>query len=196
VSVGSGQQCWRERRLGGFFRIKHGFAFKGEFFADDGRYILLTPGNFHADGGIKIKGDREKYYTGEFPSEFLLKKGDFLLVMTDLTQNAPILGSPGIVPESDRFLHNQRLGKVMALNETEMDWGFLYHLFNLPSVRAQIKASATGATVKHTAPDRIYDVKVRIPQVHVQRRISAVLSAYNHLIENNTRRIKILGEVA
>jgi type I restriction enzyme S subunit len=58
--------------LGDLCRIKHGFAFKGEFFTDSGDLIVLTPGNFEPDGGIKLKGDKEKFYNGTFPSEFLL----------------------------------------------------------------------------------------------------------------------------
>ena len=190
------QPNWRKTKLGDYFRIKHGYAFKGEFFSDEGPYVLLTPGNFQVDGGIKLKGEREKYYTGDFPKEFLLKRGDFLIVMTDLTQNAPILGSPALIKEDDKFLHNQRLGKIVELNESEMDRMFLYYLFNTTSVRAQIKASATGATVRHTAPDRIYAVKVEVPSLSIQRRIASILSAYDDLIENNTRRIKILEEMA
>jgi len=190
------QPNWRKTKLGDYFRIKHGYAFKGEFFSDEGPYVLLTPGNFQVDGGIKLKGEREKYYTGDFPKEFLLKRGDFLIVMTDLTQNAPILGSPALIKEDDKFLHNQRLGKIVELNESEMDRMFLYYLFNTTSVRAQIKASATGATVRHTAPDRIYAVKVEVPSLSIQRRIASILSAYDDLIENNARRIKILEEMA
>ena len=63
-------------------------------------------------------------------------------------------------------------------------------------MRNQIKATATGATVKHTAPDRIYSVTVNLPPLAIQRKISAVLSAYDDLIENNTRRIEILEEMA
>ena len=37
---------WREITLGSAIRVKHGYAFKGEFFSDSGKYILLTPGNF------------------------------------------------------------------------------------------------------------------------------------------------------
>ena len=190
------QEKWDSMCLGECFRIKHGWAFKGKFFAREGKYILLTPGNFNPDGGIKLKGDKEKYYVGDFPDEFLLKFGDFLVVMTDLTQDAPILGSPAFVKEDDKFLHNQRLGKIVDLNQTEMDRSFLYYLFNFPSVRNQIKASATGATVKHTAPDRIYNVTVNLPPLPTQRKIAAVLSTYDALIENNTRRIEILQELA
>lgn len=187
---------WRRFAMGELLRVKHGYAFKGEYFADDGPYVLLTPGNFEACGGLKLKGEKEKYYVGEFPPAFLLQRGDLLVAMTDLTQSARILGSPGVVPESSRYLHNQRLGKVVELKEDLIDRRFLYHLLNHNHVREQIKASATGATVRHTAPERIYAVKVALPDLGAQRRIASILSAYDDLIENNTRRIAILEEMA
>ncbi len=189
------RQAWSRRQLGDYFRIKHGYAFKSRLFAKGGAYVVLTPGNFRPDGGLKFEG-QQKYYAGEFPPDFLLKAGDFLIVMTDLTQNAPILGSPAFIPEDDRYLHNQRLGKVIELKEGTMERCFLYHLLNSDGVRAQIKASATGATVRHTAPDRIYAVEVEVPPLLTQRKIAAILSAYDDLIENNLRRIKILEEMA
>ena len=187
---------WESVHLGKFFTIKHGWAFKGKYFAEEGKYILLTPGNFNPDGGIKLKGNKEKYYVGDFPDEFLLKHGDLLVVMTDLTQDAPILGSPAFVMEDGKFLHNQRLGKIQELDESKVIFPFLYYLFNSSNVRNQIKASATGATVKHTAPERIYDVEVSLPPIAIQCKIAAVLGNYDDLIENNTRRIKILEEMA
>lgn len=184
------------RRLGDFFKIKHGYAFKGESFSNQGEFVLLTPGNFQPEGGIKLKGEKEKYYIGTFPEEFILRKGDLLIAMTDLTQNAPILGASAIIPESGKFLHNQRLGKIVELNEHEIDSHFLFYLFNAPVVRAQVKASATGATVRHTAPDRIYSIKSEIPPIETQNKIASILSTYDNLIANNTRRIAILEEMA
>ena len=107
------QNNWKKSKLGDFFRIKHGYAFKGEYFTNSGKYIVLTPGNFHAEGGLKLKGEKEIYYSGDFPREFILKKGDLIIAMTDLKQSAPILGSAAIIPESNIFLHNQRLGKII-----------------------------------------------------------------------------------
>lgn len=187
---------WKTHTLGDFFRIKHGYAFKGEHFASSGDLVLLTPGNFREEGGLKLKGEKEKYYSGEFPSEYLLEKGAFLVAMTDLTQEAPILGSPLIIAESGRYLHNQRLGKLVNVKSTEIDSRFLFYLFNSSVVRSQIKGSATGATVKHTAPERIYKVEAEIPDLPTQRKIAGILSAYDDLIENNQRRIKILEEMA
>ena len=187
---------WRQRRLGDVLEIKHGFAFKGEFFSNTGEFVLLTPGNFREEGGLRLKGKKEKHYTGEFPEEFLLRQGDLLVAMTDLTQNAPILGSTAFIPEDGRFLHNQRLGKIVNLKTNEVLPKFVFYLFNTASVRGHIKGSASGATVRHTSPSRIYDVPVELPLLPVQRRIVGILSAYDELIENNQRRLRILETMA
>lgn len=99
---------WIKKPLSDLCDIKHGFAFKGAFFTDDGDYVVLTPGNFYETGGYRDRGQKQKYYRGEIPPGFILDKGDLLIAMTE--QAAGLLGSPIIVPESDKFLHNQRLG--------------------------------------------------------------------------------------
>lgn len=182
--------------LGEVLSIKHGYAFKGEFFVDVGERIVLTPGNFRREGGLQIRPEKERYYSGDFPQEFLLLKGELLVAMTDLTQGAPLLGAPLSVPESARFLHNQRLGKVIIRDDVRLDIGFAYYLFCNDTVRAEIRAGATGSTVRHTSPGRICAVSVTLPHLVTQRRIAAVLSAYDDLIENNARRIRVLEEMA
>src|SRR5688572_9977819 len=146
---------WDTINLGEVMDVKHGFAFKGESFADSGEFILLTPGNCHESGGLKLKGDKEKYYSGEFPEEYLLREGDMLVVMTDLINSAPILGGSFLIPEDNRFLHNQRLGLVQITNERRINKGFLFYLLNTHAYRGQVRGSASGATVRHTSPSRI-----------------------------------------
>jgi type I restriction enzyme, S subunit len=188
---------WRTRKLGEFISIKHGWAFKGEHFSETGRYILLTPGNAHETGGLKLRPGKEKFYSGEFPSEYLMKCGDMLVVMTDLIQAAPILGGAIVIDEDDRYLHNQRLGLVEVLPDAEIDKEFLYYLLNSPDYRAQVRGTATGATVRHTAPKRICDCSVFVPDTkEEQRQVAQVLSTYDNLIENNRRRIALLEESA
>lgn len=182
--------------LGECFRVKHGFAFKGAYFAKSGNYVVLTPGNFREDGGLKSQGEKEKYYCVTPPDEYILSEGDLLIVMTDLTQEARILGRPAVIPLSNKYLHNQRLGLVTQLDQEKLTKEYLYYLLNWSLVRNQIKATATGSTVRHTAPDRIHAVQVRLPSLDVQHRIASILSAYDDLIENNSRRIEILEEMA
>lgn len=182
-------------RLGDFIKIKHGFAFKSEHFAESGDNILLTPGNFGARGGLVRKVDKDRSYDGPIPAEFVLARGDVLVAMTDLTQDAPILGATLTIPEDGRYLHNQRLGKVIVTAPRRITLRYAAHVLNLEHARAQIRGSATGATVRHTAPDRIGDVKVPLLPFDDQIRATTLLDAIDDLIDNNLRRIRVLEEV-
>lgn len=152
---------WVARPLSSLCDINHGVAFKGEFFASKGHYVLLTRGNFFESGGYRDRGEKQKGYSGEFPPEYITRKGDMLVAMTE--QAAELLGSPLLVPEDGKFLHNQRLGLVNAklgvpwLNE------FFFHVFNTKAVRDAIHASASGVKVRHTSPGKIGEVVVSFP---------------------------------
>jgi type I restriction enzyme, S subunit len=181
---------WKEVTLGECFTIKHGFAFKGEYFAEAGQHVVLTPGNFHEAGGFRARPGKDRYYAVESPEEFMLKPGDLVIAMTE--QGEGLLGSSALIPSEGSYLHNQRIGLIENLDAEKLNRRFLYHLFNTPFVRGQIRASATGGKVRHTAPKRVYAIKVRAPTVQVQGKIAEMISAYDDLIENNRRRIALL----
>lgn len=185
---------FREMELGEALHIKHGYAFKGQFFSDAGTHIVLTPGNFNEEGGFRLRPGKDRYYSGNIPEDFILGEGDLIVAMTE--QGPGLLGSSAIIPEDGHYLHNQRLGLANHLDESLLEKRFLYYLFNTRPVRGQIDGSASGTKVRHTAPERIYRVKVRIPDVLVQGKIASILSAYDDLIENNRRRIQLLEQAA
>ena len=186
---------WERARLGEFIAVKHGYAFKGEFFTDSGDHVLLTPGNCYESGGLKLRGDKEKFYSGEFPDEYLLHQGDMLIVMTDLVGTAPVLGGAFLIPDDGRYLHNQRLGLVTVTDESRLEKGYLYWLLNSHDYRGQVRGSASGATVRHTSPGRVKNVAVRLPSdLDYQREVAQSLFAYDDLIDNNRRRIKLLED--
>jgi len=83
---------WVEKPLNELCDIKHGFAFKSEFFTTEGDYILLTPGNFYESGGYRDRGEKQKYYVGEIPRDYVLNEGDLLVAMTE--QAAGLLWKP------------------------------------------------------------------------------------------------------
>jgi type I restriction enzyme S subunit len=185
---------WQECTLGELLEIKHGYAFKGEFFGSIGTHVVLTPGNFLDEGGFKNKGDEEKWYGGPIPLEYVLEKGDIVVAMTEQAEG--LLGSSAIIPASGLYLHNQRIGLVKLRPDLSPAPLFIYYLFNTRAVRAQIRASASGAKIRHTAPSRIADVRVWVPTPTEQHRVAGILAAYDGLLENNLRRISILEEMA
>lgn len=184
---------WRETTMGELLRIEHGFAFKGEYFSETGDYIVLTPGNFHEAGGFRARPDKDRFYRGKFPDRYLLNQNDLIVAMTE--QGEGLLGCSALIPESNKYLHNQRLGLV-RVKQNAADKTFLYHLFNSDYVRQQIRNSSSGAKVRHTSPERIYRAKVLAPNKRCQQKIAAILSTYDELIENNKRRIALLEKMA
>lgn len=178
---------WSEAPLSSLCDIKHGFAFKSEFFTSDGEYVLLTPGNFYESGGYRDRGEKQKYYCGEIPSGFVLRQGDLLVAMTE--QAAGLLGSSILVPSSGKYLHNQRLGLVVG--KTGVPWSneFFFHVFNTPAVRKAIHDSASGVKVRHTSPRKIGEVTVAFPQsIDEQKTIVAQLEA----LQEETQRLEVL----
>lgn len=184
---------FKASKLGEYLRIEHGFAFKGEHFGGHGRHIVLTPGNFYEQGGFKPRPGKDRYYQSTFPPRYVLRKNALIVAMTE--QGEGLLGSAAIVPDDDSYLHNQRIGLVQA-KAGAAEPRFLYYLFNTTSVRQQIRNSSAGTKIRHTSPERMYGVDVVVPAVPVQRKIAAILSAYDDLIANNQRRITLLERIA
>jgi len=185
---------WRDCKLSDLLEVKHGFPFLGEHFGSTGTHVVLTPGNFLEDGGFKERADKAKWYSGPIPEDYVLNKGDLIVAMTEQAEG--LLGSSALIPRSGVYLHNQRLGLVQIRDIEQADQYFIYYLFNTKPVRQQIRGSASGTKIRHTSPSRIADVKASVPPLPVQRRIAGILSAYDELIANSQRRIKVLESMA
>jgi len=177
---------WMEMPLAELCDVKHGYAFDGRFFSSQGDYVLLTPGNFYEHGGYRDRGEKQKYFIGDIPKEYVLNKGDLLVAMTE--QATGLLGSPILVPESGKFLHNQRLGLVRRKTETPWTNEFFFHVFNTRHVRSEIQSSASGVKVRHTSPSKIGNILVSFPgSLDEQRKIVNRLTSLTEEIQRLTR---------
>ena len=81
---------WETIRLGEILDIKHGYPFESRYFSDSGEYILLSPGSCHETGGLKLKGDREKYFIGDIPESYILNEGEMGKCRTGDQHETPI----------------------------------------------------------------------------------------------------------
>lgn len=77
-----------------------------------------------------------------------------------------------------------------------LDSRYLLYWFLQAGKRNVLNQYCTGATIKHLPGEKLALVEVDVPPLPVQRKIASVLAAYDDLIENNTRRIKILERMA
>ena len=167
---------WSQVKLGDLVEIKHGFAFKGEFFCEGPTpYQLTTPGNFAIGGGFQ--SGKGKFYQGPVPEEYVLSAGDLVVTMTDLSKAADTLGYSAVVPETPgtTWLHNQRVGFVSIKPGALVSYGFVHYLMRSPEYRHWVVSTATGSTVKHTSPGRICDYEFLLPPQDYQQLVSGIL---------------------
>ena len=77
------------------------------------------------------------------------------------------------------------------------DSTYIFYLALSPMIREPAVKSMTGASGRQRAMlSSVEDINVPAYSLPTQRKIAAILSAYDNLIENNTRRIKILEDMA
>ncbi|EIY4764624.1 restriction endonuclease subunit S [Vibrio cholerae] len=187
---------WPLHSLSDFINVKHGFAFKGEFFKDERTAdLLVTPGNFAIGGGFK--SDKFKFYEGPVPEDYVLSEGDLIVTMTDLSKQADTLGYSALVPKvaDCRLLHNQRVGLVEFKND-ELDKTYLYFLLRSKEYRHHVVSTATGSTVKHSSPTKILSFEFRKPPKDIQIDIGKKLIALEEKIELNTQTNQTLEQIA
>jgi len=188
---------WISTTLADNIEIKHGYAFKSTFFTDkETDNILLTPGNVEIGGGFKSL--KFKYYNGPILEEFVFNKGDIFVAMTDLSKNGDILGYPAKIPciKGKKFLHNQRLGKVIFKDGSVIAPNYLYWIMRTREYRHHVLSSASGTTVKHTSPDRILSYSLKVPKIPEQILISKILDDLEEKITLNTKINRVLEEIA
>lgn len=117
------------------------------------------------------------------------KFGDIIL-----TREAP-LGGVGKIRTDDSMFLGQRLYHFRA-DPTKLDPDFLLYALMDDDLQGQIRGFGSGSTVEHMRLADIPLLQIYAPEITIQRRIAGVLSAYDELIENSQRRIRVLEAMA
>lgn len=111
-----------------------------------------------------------------------------------LAREAPA-GNVGIIPDGEKVCLGQRTVLIRP-DRSKADPAYLSYYLNAPKQRHKLLSNSNGATVSHVNMPIIHNLPVDLPPLPAQQRIAGVLSAYDKLIENNRRQIKLLEEAA
>jgi len=158
-------------------------------YLDDGYPMLrvtdITRGYINLANTKKI--DRETYE--DFSKKHKPQVGDVILTR---------VGSYGNSCYANRKL-DFCLGQntvCVAPNRQKIVPFYLFCCLNSPFVRNQIESIVGGASQPTISLKNINKLEIPYPRIDIQEEIADILSAYDDLIENNQRRIKILEDMA
>ena len=104
-------------------------------------------------------------------------------------------GNVALIQEGEKVCLGQRTVLIRP-NANLVNPAFLtYHLL-APEQQYKLLSTANGATVAHVNMPTIRNLKLSLPPLATQHRISTILSRYDSLIENYQKQIKLLEEAA
>ena len=164
--------------LGDYIEILSGFAFKSSLFNSEARGLPL----------VRIRdvvpGYSETYSDEDFDEKYLLEDGDLLIGMDGEFNCARWKGGKALL--------NQRVCRVIASSKN-LDDQYLFYF--LPRPLKQIEAKSNFVTVKHLSVKQIQAIKIPLPPLEEQRRISAILDKADGVRRKRKEAIRLTEEL-
>ena len=164
-------------------------------------------------GGGTPSKQRPDYWDGSIPWASVKDMADGQYKLANTKDSITIEGlnnsASNLIPSGNVIISTRMgLGRVyinkvdMAINQDlkalfpKKDVNNKYLLWYMASIANKIQAIGSGTTVKGIRVEQLKSLEFIKPPINTQNKIAAILSAYDDLIENNLRRIKILEEMA
>lgn len=190
---------WLKKPLGDVAKVISGYAFKSSEFGEQGIPVIKIK-NIRVGFVDLSEVDRVDRKFLSIPDRFHVQRGDVLISLTGshITQPNSVVGRVARhAADLPRCLLNQRAGKIIVKDRSRCDPSFLFYALSEQETLHAIAMKAHGAASQaNVSPSQVESIEIPFPPLPVQERIACILSAYDELIENSQRRIKILESMA
>ncbi|MCP8467210.1 MULTISPECIES: restriction endonuclease subunit S [Pseudomonas] len=188
------ETSWEEVNLEDYVDLVAGYPFKSAGYTDDQNDVRLLRGDNVAQGELRWdKAKRWPVADYQRYDAFHLREGDIILAM-DRPWISAGLKYARIKRSDTPALLVQRVARLRGAKTLQTD--YLRCIIGSPGFTDYVLSILTGVNVPHISARDIKRFRFLLPPVAVQKKISIVITSYDDLIENNTRRIEILEEMA
>ena len=106
------------------------------------------------------------------------------------------VGLVAIVPEVPDYVMLTPQVTYYRTNPAKLSNSYLKYAFQAPFFRDQLNSFSAQSTRPYIGITAQKELQLDVPPLPIQRRIAGILSAYDELIQNSNRRIKILEMMA
>jgi type I restriction enzyme S subunit len=164
-----------------------------KFFVDDGIPVIrgsnlrddLT--RFVPEGFVYVSEAQALTYPGQH-----VRGGDLVFTCWGTVGQVGLIPNNG--PHPSYIISNKQL--KLRPNQSVADSLYLFYFFASPEMVQYVRSRAIGAAVPGINLGILKALPIVLPPLATQRRIAALLSAHDDLIENCDRRIRVLDEMA
>ncbi len=185
---------WEEVTLEDHVDLVVGYAFKSSGYTDDESDVRLLRGDNVAQGELRWdKAKRWPVADYQRYEPFHLREGDIILAM-DRPWISAGLKYARVKRKDTPSLLVQRVARLRGTESLKTD--YLRCVIGSADFTDYVLSILTGVNIPHISAKDIKRFRFLLPPVATQERISRVITSYDDLIDNNTRRIEILEEMA
>ena len=170
--------------IGQLVALSQGFAINKK----TNHHISDEPTNLHLlrIGDMK-DGNFSIFVKNTIPEKFIAKESDIIFTRT---------GQVGLVFRKQYGVVHNNCFTVTTIDEDILLQEFIYYALQEKSFYEEAVSRATGAAQPDLSHGAFNSIQIYLPPIESQRKITNILNAYDILIENNKKQIKLLEEAA
>lgn len=170
--------------IGQLVALRQGFAINKK----TNHHISDEPTNLHLlrIGDMK-DGNFSIFVKNTIPEKFIAKESDIIFTRT---------GQVGLVFRKQYGVVHNNCFTVTTIDEDILLQEFIYYALQEKSFYEEAVSRATGAAQPDLSHGAFNSIQIYLPPIESQRKITNILNAYDILIENNKKQIKLLEEAA
>ncbi len=170
-----------EVRLADILSYNRGLSYSSEDIDCEDGNDLINLKNIQSYGGFRIDGTKK--YNGKYKKEQVVKEGDLIMGVTDMTQDHRTVGSVALIPNVSR---SSVISADLIKLESDIDNVYLYAMFRWGNVSKYLSQFANGANVLHLKPQVLKNIKVLLPQKPlIAKYVSIVKPMFNNINKLN-----------
>jgi type I restriction enzyme S subunit len=173
--VEEAQENWEELRLEDIASVISGYNHKQDELSDSGDY-LLSMGSAIKKYGFSIDATRQ-IKTKSIPEKYLCHANDIFLTTRDVTQNAELLGTPGIIPPciKQKVVLGSNLYKLGIKNKN-LPISVIYFLLRSDLYREYVKEVASGTSILMLKKSDLDSFSFKVPPTSMLVKLDEILS--------------------
>ena len=170
---------WEYKPLGEIVSFERGLSYSSEEIDCEDGLNLVNLKNIEAFGGYRRDG--LKHYNGKYKTAQVVKKGDLVMGVTDMTQDRRTVGAVALIPEiQGTSVISADLVKIVSKQPNL----FLYCLCRFGNYSKFFSQFANGANVLHLKPNTLLNKKVLMPTDHLIKMFVENVQASIECIDN------------
>jgi type I restriction enzyme S subunit len=165
--------------------------FSSDEYASDGNVACLRTMDMDFNGRINFNAMPLANLNLTKLKNHILRRDDLII-----TRTGAYLGKAAVFTQFRLPVVAGAFSICFRLKKNVASPKFIRYYLNSTEGQNATRSIATGSAQPNLNIPLLHSLQVPLPALHLQRKIAGVLSAYDDLIENNSRRIAILEEMA